>query len=422
MSKLDFYRDFAGMEDLETSTSDIAQDAVLAEASVANEQVQELTEQVQELAEEVAEVSEDVEDQQEQIEELEETVEEIEGTEGLFNGNYNGLAAKLLYAKGIAAYNRLNPSKPLAKIEGNESFRDASSAQAEMRDGLESFKDTIKNWYDKAVAFIKRIWDAIYNFVVGLFNKAKALRNRANKVKEALNKKGFKSEVKLGRWNSFVDLEKAKDGLNKVVDGLDKVTLDSLGAALANDIKTGQLALASTATAYKKLASEFTNIPGAKSEKSDGNTTKVIIASSGINLLVRVWHGNVTSAADLKSAFKATRFDFTRNTNVKTEGEVKIKGKENFIKGLLTEVDLLINTVSENSKISKLAKQGAAKFISDIKSANIATGTSDKTTKDAIGAATAFSNMCSAIVLKIGKLAGASADAYLDCVMACVKK
>lgn len=196
-----------------TGNEDLSAETVVVEAetpvSLSSDQVVELEQDLElaELKKEVAAQSEEIENLEEKIEETEEVVEEladvVEGVEALLKQpSLDRVSIALLYNRA----DKLNVKlcgKSHQVIDGNEAFSDDQVLRTHVVAGLEGFMETLKKAGAAAADMIKRIYYLLLDFVKSFFDRAPALKKKAEAVARQIGSSTFKDKVNLGGWNRY---------------------------------------------------------------------------------------------------------------------------------------------------------------------------------------------------------------------------
>lgn len=390
------------------SVEEIAE--VVADAAVA-----EVSADVEETAGEVDALVEKVEELEEQVEELQECVD---GTEALLKPEtpWNPAAFALLYSRGQKLNAKLSPEA--VPVMGTESLADATTAELAAREGIEAMGATIKKYGSQAIAYIKKIWDALVNFIKGLFSKAAAVKNKAKAVGARLEKaEKIKSDIKLGKWNAFVDAgksdSKSASGLSTLIGAAGKVVAGS-ESLLSSPDNAGALAgpMKELSDAAAGLDSVFG--PG---KKSGGEKAVAMHAWRGLNIAVGYFAGKIETFEDVSKAAKAIRISWKANQSVKTSGDLKVSESKESLKKHVTSANALVESIA-STKVE--ANYGAAKRDRIIGLLKAADGKGSENTGKAVNAVKAAQACLSSVTTSATRLGLAVANAELDYVRACV--
>lgn len=377
--------------------------------------VAELSAEVEEQGNEVETLVEKLEDIQEDVEELQETVEGAESL--LTSGQWNPQAFALLYGKAESLNAKLGGKE--ISVLGAESLADATTAQLAARDGLEAFGETIKKVGSGAIAFIKRIWDAIVAFVAGLFSKAAKVKSLAKAVGARLDKaEKVKEEIKLGKWNVFVDVEKKggkspKPAFKLLADaGAAVAAADTL---LASPEKVDSLAKAMANLSFDmgKLDEAFG--PGKKAGSSA--TMSSTYSYRGLSIIARYYGSDIKTFEDVSKAAKAVRFVWAPNASVKTSGDFKVSETKDSLKQRIASAVSVLDTVTEGKNTASLNAKKRDEIIAKLK----ALDSKESPNKGkAVTAVKSVYGCLSSVVTSTGRLGMAIAEGELSYVRACL--
>lgn len=409
---------FAGAEELglvEEGAAGVAGtiDEIAAEVSEIRAEVAEANAEIQEVGEEVEEVAEQM---TEVTEATEEVVELVEGMESLLSGgNFDSKAFASLYNQAFrTCEKRLGGAPEVSTTRmGAEDLYDASTAEALARGGLEGFMDKVKSAGSAVVAFIKKIFNGVVNFFIGLFNKNKKLKRRIELLKADLDKSDLKlkEKIKLGGWNGYIDYE------NKGLGGK-AAELADVAAPLATyaGLMDGAVDLSSFSSAYSALVSGMkSKLAGAGASKDEKGT--LIAQIAGIRVL---FHHGEGSPTDLKKAAELARglsMKTAKSENYAklTSGEAKPKLNAGALKTILTGIDGQI-TKLEKAKVND--KFSAAKRDKLIGYINAEAGKEDKDTADKVGLVKAVCSSAANLTRSANTLASNVFEAVIDGVAA----
>jgi len=407
---------YAGTEDLGLNEegSQGTLDQVAETVSEIRAEVAEANAEIQEQGEVLEEVSEQVCDIQEATEEVQDLVEGMESM--LASGNFDGRAFASLYNQAFKITDRRLGGAPetAAPRMGAEDLYDVSTASSLARDGMEGFMDKVKGAGAAVIAFIKKIFNTVVNFFIGLFNKNKAMKRRIEGLQADLSKDGLKlkEKVKLGGWNGYVDYE-AK-GLSGKAGELAEVSAP-LGA-YAN-LLDGEITLAEFSSAYKTLVSGLkSKIAAAGASKEEKGSLVAQIA--GIRVVLHTGEGE---ASDLKKAaaiarglsMKTVKAD---NFSKLTSGEAAPKlTNAGALKTVLTGISGQISKL-ENGKVDQ--KFAAAKRDKLIGYINASASKDDKETGDKVALVKAVAASSAALTRSATSLASNVLEALIDGVAA----
>jgi len=406
---------YAGTEELGLSEGAQATlDSVAEEVSEIRAEVAEANAEIQEQGEVLEEVAEQVTDIEEATEEVADLVEGMESM--LASGNFDGKAFSALYNQAFRITDKRlgGASDKGATRMGAEDLYDASTASSLARDGMEGFMDKVKGAGAAVITFIKKIFNTVVNFFIGLFNKNKAMKRRIEGLNAELGKDGLKlkEKVKLGGWNGYIDYE-AK-GLNGKVVELAEVSAP-LGA-YAN-LLDGEITLAEFSTAYKALVSGLkSKIAGAGASKEEKG--QLVAQIAGIRVVLHTGEGE---ASDLKKAgalarglsMKTVKAD---NFSKLTSGEVAPKITS--AAALKSQLNIVSNAIGklESGKIDQ--KFAAAKRDKLIGYINASAGKEDKDTGDKVALVKAVAASSAALTRSATSLASNVLEAMIDGVAA----
>lgn len=406
---------FAGTEELGL-TEEGAQgtlEVIAEEVSEIRAEVAEANAEIQEVGEEVSEVAEQVVDIQEATEEV---VELVEGMESMLStGNFDPKAFSALYNQAYTTCSkRLGGAPEVSTVRmGAEDLYDKSTAEALARGGLEGFMDKVKSVGASVIAFIKKIFNGVVNFFIGLFNKNKKLLRRIDMLQETLGKSDLKlkEKVKLGGWNGYVDIE------NKGLGGkaLEISEVSTPLAAYAG-LMDGKVDLASFTSAYNAL------VTGMKAKLSGAGASKdekgVLIAQiAGIRVLFQHGEG---SPDDLKKAAVLARglsmkTAKAENFSKLTSGEFKPTANVGSLKTVLTSVRGHIVKLEKAKVDDKFSAAKRDKLIGYI---NAEAGKEDKDTGEKVNLVKAVCASAANLTRSANTLASNIFEAVIDGVAA----
>lgn len=289
-----------GNEDLTTSeVKDIVEDVVeksqeeIAEMA-ADLAVKEIEGEVEKLDREVEKVTDAVEEIEENLEELEEVVEGVEAL--LASGSYNPTAVGYLYSRAEKLNKQLGGNSPVVVL-GAESLADATTAALTLREGLESFTDTIKKHASGAAAFIKSIYNAVISWFKGLTDEAVALAKSIKATQDSLNKvEKLKENVSGGNWAAAIKVADTTK-LKSVISAINEV------ARAVNSVTEGSHA--TYAAAYAKLVAA---VKGQNGEEKDG---KIVVVMGAYELTFKFYSGDIAKIEDIAVAGKETGMSYT---------------------------------------------------------------------------------------------------------------
>lgn len=310
-----FLAAYAGIEELENAGVVEADVTAMVEEAVKVE-VAEAVIEVQEIAEEVQDIAERVEEIEEVQEELEETVEGMESL--LASGSYNAGAFAHMYKRASALSVKLGGKA--GPRNGVESFGDSSTATINARDGMEGFMDTVKNAGKTAIEFIKALFNRLIAFVVGLFDTAKGLDKRISHLTERLGKAEIKADdkVKLGSWNTMLNIVANKTPSKLVLGGGDSVHNTVLGDKFANAVDSNaqkgdmEPVIKEFKNQYKALTGKLE--VGKEITGSDSETTGRLQQLGAWRVLVNFYKGDIVKVADCTKALKELTYSFTKDS------------------------------------------------------------------------------------------------------------
>lgn len=407
---------FAGTEELGL-TEDGAQgtlEVIAEEVSEIRAEVAEANAEIQEVGEEVSEVAEQVVDIQEATEEV---VELVEGMESMLStGNFDPKAFSALYNQAYTTCSkRLGGAPEVSTVRmGAEDLYDKSTAEALARGGLEGFMDKVKSVGASVIAFIKKIFNGVVNFFIGLFNKNKKLKRRIELLQADLGKSDLKlkEKVKLGGWNGYIDYE-AKGFASKSAE------LSGISAPLAAYAgqMDGGVDLSSFSSAYNALVSGMkSKLAGAGASKDEKGT--LIAQIAGIRVL---FHHGEGSPDDLKKAAVLARglsmkTAKSENFSKLTSGEVAPKvTTTSALKAVLNNVNGHITTMEKGKVDEKFSAAKRDKLIGYI---NAEAGKDDKDTADKVNLVKAVCASSANLTRSANSLVSNILEAYIDGVAA----
>lgn len=294
---------YSGLEDLglveEGAAGDVAGD-VVAEVAEIRAEVAEATAEIQEQGEVLDEVAEQL---VEVAEGQEEVIALVEGMESMLtSGNFDGLGFAALYnqTQAVCAKKLFGATDRGASRLGAEDLFDASTAAVNARDGMEGFMDKVKGAGSSVVAFIKKIFNTIVTFFVGLFNKTKALKRRIETLTADLSKSDFKvkEKIKLGGWNGYIDYA------NKSLTGKSGEVAEAAdGLKAYTGLLDGKIGLSEFTSAYTGLVNTMKSKLGSAGASKDEKGTQVA-QIAGIRI---VFHHGEGSPTDFKKAAELAR-------------------------------------------------------------------------------------------------------------------
>lgn len=268
MSLKDIFSSVAGQE-----SADVDLPVVVATAEEAAEAVVEAELQTAEA--DIAQNEKDIAQHETAIEALEEKVEEleevIEGVESMMNGAtpFNAALFAHQYNQGAKIVAKFGAP---VEVQGAESFADASTANLNAYAGVESFKEVAGKAAAKIKQFFIDLYNSFINLFVGLFNKLKAVKNKAVTTKAALNKaEKVKESVTLPKSASLLNSDGETSAINSLVQVGGKVysELQGLGVAMDGDSAKAVAAIADT------LAGIGTKEVSAKNETNETYSVKL---------------------------------------------------------------------------------------------------------------------------------------------------
>lgn len=355
--------------------------------SVATE-VAELAAEVSELSAEVAEQTEAVEEAVEELEAATDAVEEVvaavDGMESMLkggSGTFDPKAFASLYMTANRACKRgLGGAIEGTQRIGAEDLYDASGAEGMARAGIEGFMEKVKSAGSAVVNFIRRIFNHVWAFFVGLFNKTAKLKKRAKMISADLAGADVKvkEKIKLGSWNGYFDYAKNKLFSNDFayIDVNDQV------AAYAGLLDGTDISTASFGSAYKALVGALKakiKTKAATSDKKEGDADKFIAQLAGIRIVMK---SEDSAGSDYKEAIKAAR-SFSLKV-VKSEEFGKLKSGEATPSLSIQDLKALVSGVEssltrfENDKVKQKFDGGKRDRLVGYISANAKEGDTDK--------------------------------------------
>lgn len=379
--------------------------------------------EVQELGAEVEALAVELEEHEEAHEEL---AEEVAGLESMLgSGQYSSNG----FARGYARAQRLN-----AKLGGQnfntlgaESISDASSARMASVSGVESFMDTLKGGANKAIEYVRHIFNTVINFFVGMFSTAAGLEKRAKSIKARLGRDlKLKDKVKLGKWNVGIDYaNKGVSGLNDLVSNTFLHVLDGpLPAFMEVGKATDGIDAAKFKTAYKGLTDSLkamASAVGTVTDKADKSDKRMVLGvHAGFRLMVSFEEGYETDA-EIVAAARSIKLSFGRAGDAKdlVTGEAANKvtsaaGLEAILKGVADYVEA-IRTSKVQQKFSKAERD---RVIGTLNVASKTKADSKEGNEKAISLIKAIFVSSSALTISIEKLYAALARQRMDLVEA----
>lgn len=353
MSILDLY---AGTEDLGLGEEGAVQavESVAAEVSEIRAEVAEINAELQEQGDVIDEVAEQIDDV---VEASEDVVEAVEGMESLIkNGNFDNVAFAALYNRAYKTCVRSlggAPAKGLSRI-GAEDLYDSSTAVTLARDGMEGLMDRVKGAGATVLEFIKRIFNWVANFFIGLFNKNKKLLRRAELLTTDLDKADLKlkEKVKLGGWNGYIDYE-AKGLAGKALDLIEAQSAVGEYAGLLD----GEITEAEFKSKYGSLVSAMKGKIGsftANKEAKEGEKKNFIGQFAGIRIAFTSAEDEIKDLDGAAKAAKALGFKVVKaDTYSKlSTGEVAPKADKAVLKGVVGNVVKHLRAL-ENGKVDQ---------------------------------------------------------------------
>lgn len=404
---------FAGTEDLglEETGAEATLDAVATEVSEIRAEIAEANQEIQEQGEVLDEVAEQVDSIEEAQEEVAELVEGMESL--LSSGNFDSKAFAALYNQAnTICVKRLGGGVEGTRL-GAENLYDASTAATAARDGMEGFMDKVKSAGTAAINFIKKIFNTIVNFFVGLVNKGKGIIRKATGLRETLKKSDtkLKEKVKLGGWNGYIDYE--SKGL--AVKSAELVNAQSNLATYAG-LLDGEITLEGFKSAYDKLVSELKkDISAAGASKDEKGTLVAQIA--GIRVLFSHGEGSVD---DLSKAASLARGMSLRTAKADTfskltSGEVAPKLNAGALTAICTGV---ITKVEQLQKAKVDEKFSSAKRDKLIGYLNASAKSEDKDTGAKVNLVKAVCSSAASLTRSLNSLTMNFLEAQIDGVSA----
>ncbi|QEP52394.1 internal head protein [Aeromonas phage D9] len=228
MSLHTVFASVAGQEDSSVAVVTEATVEQLVEAQVEAE-VAEATAEVAEIEKDMDKIELSMDAIEDKVEELEEA---IEGMESMLAGSveFNAGLFAHQFAQATKIANRFGGEQ--VAVLGAESLADAGTAQLNAVAGIESFKEKLSAGASAVKGFFVELYNSFINFVTGIFNKYKALGNKATALKTKVEaKKEFEGEVKRPKAAGWV----AADG-----KGPDVAALMSKVLSDADSVATGK--------------------------------------------------------------------------------------------------------------------------------------------------------------------------------------
>lgn len=238
MSLHDMFSAIAGNEDADLGN------VLPTEATVEALVEAQVDAELAETATDIAEAEKDIERNETAIEAVEERVEELEeqidGLESMLDGK-RAFNAELFHHQLQRATKIANSfGGDQVQVLGAESYADVSTAELEARAGLLSFKE-------KAVAAgsaIKKFFVDLYNgfisFVVGIFNRYKAIASKADALEKKVEaKEKFEGKVKLPKSSGWLKA----DGTGPDMPALLKKVLADADAVAGGNFSKAQSAV-----------------------------------------------------------------------------------------------------------------------------------------------------------------------------------
>lgn len=186
---------FGGGQDTELEPpeeiSEIQVNQALAEATSDVEESSKLVEAYIEQEEEHAEAVADLE-------------QAVTGIESLFEGEFSQVAYQSLMSHAARCAKRAGVELPV-KLDGMESMSSAT-VYLETRNGLEGFMDSVKDTGKKLKELVITVYNYLMDMIKGWIGQFK---NLSDKTKLAIVKadkcEDVKAEIRLGRWNRWLD-------------------------------------------------------------------------------------------------------------------------------------------------------------------------------------------------------------------------
>lgn len=376
---------YQGLEDhmngVEPGPGEEGQATEVAIAEVQAE-INEAIAEVEQLEDAVVEVKEELQEHEETVEEL---AEEVSGLEAfLESGQYGSVAFTKQYNRCVKLNAKLGGAST-ARL-GAESVSDAATARLASVQGIEGFMETVKAGANKAVEFIKHIFNTVINFFVGMVSVATGLERRMKMLEGYTSSKQVKEEVTLGSWNVGVDYEaNGFAGVDNLVnDSLFKITHDALPAFL--DLGNGAIAPAAFKTAYKKLIDEIraaAKDTGKVTEKGGAEDKRTVLGTHAGLRFFAVFDDKYETDAEMLSAARSVKVSFGKTEEAKkfaSGKKVKAKADVTELRKRLGTVKDYIKELRESKVQQKFSKAQRDKVIGTL---SVAAKTHDAAGKEA---------------------------------------
>lgn len=278
MSLANIFSSVAGQESAELDMPTVVATAEEAAEAVVEAELKTAEADIAEQDKEIAQHETAIEALEEKVEELEEV---IEGTESMLNGTTP-------FNAGLFAHQFKQGSKIVGKfgapveVQGVESFADVSTASLNAYAGIETFKETASKAIGAIKKFFVDLYNSFINLFVGLFNKLKAIKNKATQLKAAVNNaKSVKSgnELSLSKSANLIETNGASKAIASLVavGGKAFSELQGLGMAQADD----------AANAVHAVADAFAGA-GSKSVDGKTDTSETLVVKVGQNGVVKI--------------------------------------------------------------------------------------------------------------------------------------
>lgn len=331
-------------------------EAAVEQARADTAEAQVVVEQAAQAAEEAAEVLEEHE------EALQELAEEVAGVESMIQGRtpFNGIAfadrynrcAKLNVALGGRDFNRC----------GAESLNDLASAKLFSVAGVEGFMDTIKAGANKAIEFIKGIFNSMINFFVGLKNTADGLERQAKTLAANIASKEPKSKIKLGSWNIGCDYANAGlRGIDGILHaGVFDLVASSLPAFMDLSKKLDGIDMGTFRTAYKKVTDDIKEVAKAAGKPNVNQTsdkTSVLMVHAGFRVFAS-FNEKFETESEAVAAARSIKLTFgkTDDASKYTKGESDIKASKAQLESTLKGVHDYVAELRSSKVAAKFSK------------------------------------------------------------------
>lgn len=365
-SHLDYLHMHAGMQSLNGGNTDgegsgteeggTSTDTTNIEAIV--EQARADTAEAQVIVEQAAAAAEEASDALETNEELlEELAEEVAGVESMLSGG-TGFQA-LAFADRMNRCNKLNTllgGRDFGRC-GAESLNDLGTARLYAVQGVEGFMDTLKAGANKAIEFIKGIFNSMINFFLGLKSTADGLERQARTLGETIKSKEPKSKINLGGWNVGCDYEKSGlKGIEGILHaGVFDLVSNSLPSFMDLSKKLDGVDMGSFRTAYKKVTDDLKEVAKAMGTPNVSQTaekTNVLMVHAGFRVFA-TFNEKYESDVEAVAAARSIKLSFgkTEDAGKLSKGTVDNKSSKGQLESTLKGVNDYV-TELRNSKVS----------------------------------------------------------------------